>query len=85
MGELSKLPNIGKEVERQLNLTGISTLEELKATGAEQAWLNILRMDESACINRLLALEGAICGVRKNLLPEARKEELREFYRFSKQ
>ena len=30
MGELSKLPNIGKEVERQLNEAGIHTYDELK-------------------------------------------------------
>ena len=31
------LPNIGKEVERQLNEAGISTYDELKELGAEQA------------------------------------------------
>ena len=30
MGELSKLPNIGKAVEKQLEEAGISTYEELK-------------------------------------------------------
>ncbi len=33
MGELSKLPNIGKEVERQLNKVGIFTYDELKNIG----------------------------------------------------
>jgi DNA transformation protein len=28
MGELSKLPNIGVEIERQLNQVGINTYEE---------------------------------------------------------
>ena len=40
MGELAKLPNIGKTVEEQLNRVGITTVEELKAAGAKQAWLN---------------------------------------------
>lgn len=84
MGELSKLPNIGKVVEDQLNEVGIHTLEELKAVGTEQAWLKIQEIDESACIHRLLALEGAIQGIKKTLLPEARKEELREFYQWHK-
>lgn len=39
MGELSKLPNIGKAVEKQLNGAGFFTYDELKATGAEKAWL----------------------------------------------
>lgn len=30
MGELSKLPNIGTVVERQLNQAGINTFEDLK-------------------------------------------------------
>lgn len=80
MGELSKLPNIGKEVERQLNEVGIFTLDELKNIGAEGAWLRIQEIDASACIHRLLALEGAIQCIKKTLLPEKRKEELKEFY-----
>ncbi|ADL03670.1 TfoX/Sxy family protein [Lacrimispora saccharolytica] len=84
MGELTKLPNIGKEVERQLNETGIFTYEELKETGAEQAWLRIQAIDASACIHRLYALEGAIQGIKKVLLSQERKEELKDFYKFHK-
>ena len=84
MGELSKLPNIGKVVEEQLNQVGINTFEDLKALGAEKAWLKIQEIDESACIHRLLALEGAIQGVKKTELPDARKAELKEFYNCKK-
>lgn len=84
MGELSKLPNIGKEVERQLNQIGITTYGELKCLGAEKAWLKIQEIDESACIHRLLALEGALQGVKKTLLPDSRKSELKEFYNLHK-
>lgn len=84
MGELAKLPNIGKVVEEQLNQVGISTKEELKAVGAEQAWLKIQEIDETACIHRLLALEGAIQGVKKTLLPDERKKELKDFYNWHK-
>ncbi len=84
MEELSKLPNIGKEVESQLNKVGIFTYDELKKIGAEQAWLRIQEIDASACIHRLLALEGAINGVKKTVLPEKRKAELREFYNWHK-
>ena len=66
MGELSKLPNIGKVVEEQLNKVGINTAKKLKELGAERAWLEIQKIDESACFHRLLALEGAICGVKKD-------------------
>ena len=39
MSELSKLPNIGKVVEEQLNQVGITTAEELAETGAKESWL----------------------------------------------
>ncbi len=78
--ELSNLPNIGKEIEKQLNQVKIFSFEELSKLGAEQAWLKIQEIDKSACIHRLLALEGAIQGVKKTMLPESRKNALKEFY-----
>lgn len=80
MGELSKLPNIGKEIEHQLEETGIHSPEQLRQLGAEKAWLKIRQIDESACMHRLLALEGAVWGVKKTLLPQNRKDELKKFY-----
>jgi len=41
-------------------------------------------MDSSACIHRLYALEGAIRGIKKILLPPERKEDLKAFYNFHK-
>ncbi len=84
MGELSKLPNIGKVVEEQLNQAGIYTEDELKAVGSRQAWLEIQKRDTSACIHRLLALEGAIRGVKKTALPDEVKTELKSFYEWHK-
>lgn len=80
MGELAKLPNIGKEVEAQLNRVGISTLNQLSELGSKQAWLYIKEIDDSACIHRLYALEGAIRGVKKCELPSIIKNDLKEFY-----
>ena len=80
MGELSKLHNIGEEVESQLNKVGIFTYDELKNIGAKQAWLKIQENDVSACIHRLLALEGAIQGVKKTALSQERKADLKDFY-----
>jgi len=84
MGELSKAINIGTVVEAQLHEVGIDTLEELKQVGAEQAWLKIQGIDKSACMQRLLGLEGAVQGVKKTMLPEERKAELRRFYDWHK-
>ena len=47
MGELSKLPNIGKTVEEQLIQVGINSVDELKSIGAKEAWLKIQKIDES--------------------------------------
>lgn len=84
MGELTKLPNIGEALEGQLQAVGIEDEAALRAVGAEQAWLRIQGIDASACIHRLLALEGAIQGVKKAALPEERKAALRAFYRAHK-
>ena len=80
MGELSRLPNIGKVVEEQLMQVGVNSAEELKRIGAKKAWLRIQAIDESACIHRLMALEGAIQGVKKSMLPDGVKADLKEFY-----
>ena len=80
MGELSKLPNIGKAVEAQLIQVGSETPEALRQVGAKAAWLKIQEIDPSACIHRLLALEGAIQGVKKSMLPEAAKADLKVFF-----
>ena len=80
MGELCKLPNIGDKLEAQLNEVGIKTVEQLKESGSRQAWLNIKSIDNSACINRLYALEGAIQGIRWHNLSDEVKKELKEFY-----
>ena len=80
MGELSNLVNIGKAVEAQLMQAGIHSAEELRRIGAREAWLRIQKIDESACIHRLMALEGAIRGVKKSMLPVEVKSELKAFY-----
>ena len=84
MGELSKLPNIGKTVEEQLNQVGINSADELKSIGSKEAWLKIQKIDESACIHRLMALEGAIEGVKKTMLSDEVKADLKEFYQRNK-
>ncbi len=80
MGELSKLINIGNNLEAQLNEIGIETVNQLKKVGSKQAWLDIKSIDTSACINRLYAIEGAINGIRWHTLSNEVKNDLKEFY-----
>ena len=84
MGELSKLPNIGKVVEKQLNDVGINTVDDLINLGSKEAWLKIKEIDDSACLNRLMALEGAIQNIRWHNLSEEDKDNLRDFYNSQK-
>ena len=84
MGELSSLSNIGKTVEEPLIRVGINSALELKRIGAKEAWLKIQEIDESVCIHRLMALEGAIQGVKKTMLSDEVKADMKEFYQKNK-
>ena len=81
LSELKDLPNIGDALARQLREAGIETPQQLRDAGSQGAWLRIQQNDPSACMNRLLALEGAVRGVKKAELPGDCREELRLFYR----
>lgn len=83
MGELSKLPNIGKVLEK-LNDVGIDTADNLINIGSKEAWLKIKEIDESACLNRLMALEGAIQNIRWHNLSDDDKKNLKDFYNIQK-
>jgi len=84
MGELQKLSNIGKELEKQLNEVDIFTYDDLVNIGSQEAWLKIKAIDSSACINRLMALEGAIQNIRWHNLSDNEKKQLKDFYEKNK-
>ncbi|GHV69422.1 competence protein TfoX [Bacteroidia bacterium] len=81
---LTSLPNIGKVIAARLREVGIETPEDLKTIGSENAFIRLKTVDEGACINELLGLEGAIQGVRDHDLDESRKAELKAFYKMTK-
>ncbi len=84
MAELTSMMNIGKEMEKKLNSVGIGSAEELVCSGAEQAFLKLKGRYSNVCLVHLYALEGAVCNVEFNSLPESRKKELKEFSDFLK-
>ncbi|HNW49911.1 MAG TPA: TfoX/Sxy family protein [Prolixibacteraceae bacterium] len=84
MNDLNTLPNLGKILAQQLESVGISTGTQLKATGAEEAFARLATIDDSACINMLYALEGAIQGIRWHQLSPERKKELLDYFHFCK-
>ena len=80
MGQLSKLPNIGDEIEDKLNTVGIFVPEELYTLGSKEAFVRIRQKDPLACVRMLCALEGAIQRVRWHFLPDATKNDLKRFF-----
>lgn len=81
---LAQMPNIGKVVADKLIQVGITTPEELREIGSEQAFTRIQTIDETACLSILQGLEGAVQGIRWHNLPKERKEELKQFFRMRK-
>jgi len=84
MNDLNTLPNLGKVLVEQLEMVGITNSSQLKALGAEAVFMRLATLDESACINMLYALEGAIQEIRWHQLPTARKKELLDYFHFCK-
>lgn len=82
MEKLTDLPNIGPVLAGNLEKAGIETPVRLRELGAEEAFLRIrTRVDSTACLHQLEALAGAAAGVRKSLLPQERKAELKAWFR----
>ncbi len=81
MGDLSNIPNIGKDTEEKLILAGIDSFEKMVALGSEQVFIRLQTIDPGACINLLYGIDGAIEGIKWNQLPPERKQQLLEFYK----
>nr|WP_300839660.1 TfoX/Sxy family DNA transformation protein [uncultured Acetatifactor sp.] len=84
MTELTSMMNIGREMAKKLDSVGIGSAEELTRSSAEGAFLKLKEKYPNVCLVHLYALEGAICNVEFNSLPEGRKKELKEFSDFLK-
>jgi DNA transformation protein and related proteins len=80
MNELTNLPNIGKTLTDKLYQTGISSFNELKSVGSENAFIRLKTIDTSSCLNMLYAIEGAFQGIRWHNLDKSKMTELKEFY-----
>ncbi len=84
MTELTSMINIGKEMAKKLDSVGICSAEELIQSGSEQAFVKLKAEYPNVCLVHLYALEGAVCNMEFNSLPENRKRELKEFSDFLK-
>lgn len=82
MERLTDLPNIGPKLAENLEKIGVTTPEQFRELGAEEAFVRIrAQVDPAACLHQLEALAGAVEGVKKSLLPPERKAELKSWYR----
>jgi len=81
MGELFKLTNVGKVLEKNLNEIGIYTEKQLKEIGSKEAFIRIRFSDPGACLHMLYGLQGAIDGIKDTFLTESIKQDLKAFYK----
>ncbi len=74
---LKDLPNLRFANERMLRKIGIQTAEELRETGAVDAYQALKKQQNGLLQPELiLALEGAIQGMHWSVIPTKRREEL---------
>ena len=73
IGELSKLPNIGKTVEEQLIKVGINTPDELRTVGAKTAWLKIQEIIFKDNLGKVHASVSPECGYLEFYLEDTAK------------
>lgn len=73
--DLENLPNVGPELARDLRAAGVETAAQLRRLGARGAWVKVRDVNpERDCASSLLALEGAVRGVRwMSIQPADRK------------
>ena len=76
MTELRSLRNIGDVVASELEAAGIADGEALKAAGSIGAAIRLREAGFDVCRSKLGGLEGAVRGIKWNLVPKAEREEL---------
>ena len=74
---LEGLPNIGPALARDLVAAGVRSPAQLRAIGAKTAWARVRDVNpERDCASSLLALEGAVRGVRWMSIQPAERRQL---------
>jgi DNA transformation protein and related proteins len=61
---LEDVVNIGPALAHDLRAVGVADVEQLRDVGAQEAWLRMHAAGCHDCLSSLLALEGAVRGVR---------------------
>lgn len=79
MTELTKMANIGKEMDGKLKSVEIDCAEKLIQVGSKEAFFRLKTKYPQICLVHLYTLEGAIQNVEFNCLSEETKAELKAF------
>ena len=75
---LTDLPNIGPVLARELVAAGLGSEEALTAAGSVEAARRLATGGRADCYNMLMALEGAIRGVRWHAIPKPERQTLKD-------
>jgi DNA transformation protein and related proteins len=76
MTALRDLRNIGSVCAAELEAAGIKSGEELRAVGSLGAAIRLRAAGFDVCRSKLAGLEGAIRGMKWNLVPPETRERL---------
>lgn len=75
--DLERLPNLGPVLARELRAVGVDTVAQLRQIGARAACAKVRDVNpERDCASSLLALEGALRGVRWMSIDRAERRRL---------
>ena len=79
MTPITALMNLGEKTAGWLASIGIDTAEDLAEYGVVEAYHQLKQMHpRKVSVNVLYALQGALLGIKWDLLPETLKDELRQ-------
>ncbi|PRO94093.1 TfoX domain protein [Lactiplantibacillus pentosus] len=81
MATLTKLPNIGPTLAKQLEAVAITSPEQLSTMGSKDAFAAIKKVNPHACIQLLYLLQGAIEDKPYTQLPTETREDLKQYFR----
>jgi DNA transformation protein len=78
--DLDDLPNVGPTLAAELRAAGIVSVHQLRTLGARSAWARLRDVNrERDCASSLLALEGALRGVRWMAMDRAERDRIRAY------
>lgn len=76
MAAISLLPNLGPKSRQMLERAGLVSLDQLRALGSVAAFVRVKRAGGKPSVNLLWALEGALTGLRWQVVAREHRTSL---------